>query len=110
MSIVHDPNHNPSSEGATYEHSYVAPSELVGLGRSNTINIPRLWRSDPKTLIPMNFYLHSLQLFKPTITNNFDLHSSVTHSAMRPVDQPSSPCAPETSKPTAQPVSITTRS
>jgi hypothetical protein len=32
MSIVHDPNHNPSSAAATYEWLYVAPAELVRLG------------------------------------------------------------------------------
>jgi hypothetical protein len=32
MSLVHDPNHNQSSGGATYECLYVAPPELVRLG------------------------------------------------------------------------------
>jgi hypothetical protein len=31
---------------------------------SNTINIPRFWRSGPEMLIPMIFYLHSPQLVK----------------------------------------------
>jgi hypothetical protein len=51
-----------SSGGATYRYLYVAPPELARLGESNTINIPRPWRSGLKTLIPMIFYLHTPQL------------------------------------------------
>jgi hypothetical protein len=45
MSIVHDPNHNPSSAGATYEWLYVAPAEItekVGINRQ--VAEPRLMR------------------------------------------------------------------
>ncbi len=55
MSIAHDSNHNLSSGGATYKCLPVAPPELVRTLVIESINIPRLWRSDQKMLIPFNF-------------------------------------------------------
>jgi hypothetical protein len=61
MYIAFDHPSLASSGGATYECLYVAP-ELARCGRTISINIPRLWRSGPITLIPMTFYLHTLQI------------------------------------------------
>jgi hypothetical protein len=62
MYIAFDHPSLASSGGATYECLYVAPPELARCGRTSSINIPRLWRSGPITLISMTFYLHTLQL------------------------------------------------
>jgi len=63
MYIAFDHPSLASSGGAIYRHSYVAP-ELARCGRTSSINIPRLWRSGPITLISMTFYLHTLHLIE----------------------------------------------
>jgi hypothetical protein len=42
---------------------YVAPLELAKYRGTSSINISRLWRSGPITLIPMTFYLQIPQIF-----------------------------------------------
>jgi hypothetical protein len=48
MSIVHDPNHDPSSARATYEWLYVAPELAMNI-ITKAINI-RLLRSRSETI------------------------------------------------------------
>jgi hypothetical protein len=80
MYIAFDHPRLTSSGGATYECLYVAPPELARCGRTSSINIPRLWRSGPITLISMNFYLLTLQINPFTSKKNVMFHIDLATS------------------------------